>query len=123
MAHLDLAVNNRGKKLRNATGYSVLNNIKTMFIPIMCGYMHGHYHIHLRVRELAVTPSPVNHMALGDHLFLSLVLCEPHKAKTFRISSLGVSFYLENKTMIINYHCVQTKANVYCVNVTNKCYT
>ncbi len=69
----------------------------------MCWYMHGHYHIHLRVRQLAVTPSAVNHVALGDHLFLSLILCEPHKAKSFRVSSLGISFYLREE---------QTSSNV-----------
>lgn len=76
--------------------------------------MHGHYHIHLRVRELAVTPSPVNHMALGDHLFLSLILCEPHKAKPFRVSSLGISFYLTDKQTCSNkdFHCIQPKAYV-----------
>lgn len=60
----------------------------------MCGYMLGHYHIHLRVRELAVTPSPINHMALRDNLFLSLILCEPHKAKAFRVARLCFSFHL-----------------------------
>lgn len=63
----------------------------------MCGYMHGHYHIHLRVRELAVTPSSINHVALRDHLFLSLILCEPHKAKPFRVTRLGFSLYLRIK--------------------------
>lgn len=64
---------------------------------MMCGYMHGHYHIHLRVRELAVTPSPVNHMALGDYFFLCLVLCEPHKAESFGVPCLGISFYLKEE--------------------------
>lgn len=60
----------------------------------MCGYMLGHYHIHLRVRELAVAPSPINHVALRDNLFLSLILCEPHKAKAFRVARLCFSFHL-----------------------------
>ena len=75
-----------------------INNVYVAFIPIVCRYMHGHYHIHLRVRELAVTPSSVNHVALGDHFFLRLVLCEPHKAKSFGVSSLGIPFYLRQKT-------------------------
>lgn len=66
-------------------------------IIVMCGYTHGHYQIHLRVWELAVAPSPINHMALRDHFFLSLVLCEPHKAKPFRVASLGISFNLGEK--------------------------
>lgn len=81
--------------------YNNVNRVFHVMCPMMCGYMHGHYHIHLRVRELAVTPSPVNHMALGDHLFLSLILCEPHKAKSFGVSSLGVSFYLEDKQRLL----------------------
>lgn len=74
-----------------------INNVYVAFIPIVCRYMHGHYHIHLRVRELAVTPSSVNHVALGDHFFLRLILCEPHKAKSFGVSSLGIPFYLRQK--------------------------
>lgn len=66
-------------------------------MSMMCGYMHGHYHIHLRVRELAVTPSPINHMALRDHLLLSLILREPNKAKSLRVTSLGFSFNLRPK--------------------------
>lgn len=77
------------------------------------GISHGHYHIHLRVRELAVAPSSVNHVPLGDHLFLRLILCEPHKAKTFRVPGFGVSFYLkQTKTMKINYHYIKMQSNV-----------
>ena len=64
---------------------------------MMSGYMQGHYQIHLRVRKLAVAPSSVNHMALGNHLFLSLIFCEPHKPKSFRVSSLGISLYLNEE--------------------------
>lgn len=88
----------------------------------MCGYTHGHYHIHLRVRELAVTPSPVNHMALGYHFFLSLILCEPHKAKSFRVSSLGISFYLREKQTSSNEDQLSphtTQSNSYFINVIN----
>lgn len=92
-------------------------NVYIFFIPIMCRYMHGHYHIHLRVRELAVTPSSVNHVALGDHLFLRLVLCEPHKAKSFGVSSLGIPFYLRQKKMhpAINNNCHPIQNKVMCV--------
>lgn len=60
--------------------------------------MHGHYHIHLRVWELAVAPSAINHVALWDHLLLGIIFRKPHKAKTFRAARPALSFNLEFRT-------------------------
>lgn len=88
-------VKNDGGKKQFYKLMSITHCVKKM--SIMCGYMHGHYHIHLRVRELAITPSPINHMALRDHLLLSLILREPNKAKSLRVTGLGFSFNLRPK--------------------------
>lgn len=62
--------------------------------------MYGHYHIHLRVRELAVAPSAVNHVALRDHFFLGVIFREPHKAETFRAAGPAFPLYLKQEQII-----------------------
>lgn len=79
------------------TGLILQVVVRGCLSPVHAG-MSGHYHTHLWVRDLAVTPSSINHVTLRDHFFLSFIFREPHKTKSFGDPTL-ITFDLEDKQM------------------------